>query len=163
VLVDDQVRQRHGLAKLLGAAAQGRGHDRRYLLRHGSHRGALQPLRRASRACVRRRPTADRPALLHERPGAGLQTPPPLTPPLMLPCRSPFRAGALRIAGPCTLPVLPFVFAAADRPFLRRGLPMLLGMAATFAVVATLAAVGGGWAVAANQYGRYAAMAVLAL
>ena len=36
-------------------------------------------------------------------------------------------------------------------------------MAATFAVVATLAAVGGGWAVQANEYGRYAAIALLAL
>ena len=40
---------------------------------------------------------------------------------------------------------------------------MLVGMAATFAAVATLAAVGGGWAVAANQYGRIAALALLAL
>ena len=39
---------------------------------------------------------------------------------------------------------------------------MLLGMAATFAVVATLAAVGGGWAVDANQYGRVAALVMLA-
>jgi cytochrome c biogenesis protein CcdA len=36
-------------------------------------------------------------------------------------------------------------------------------MAATFAAVATLAAVGGGWAVQANEYGRYAALALLAL
>ena len=62
--------------------------------------------------------------------------------------------GALTIVSPCILPVLPFVFARADQPFLRRGLPMLLGMALTFAVVATLAAVGGGWAVQANEYGR---------
>ena len=40
---------------------------------------------------------------------------------------------------------------------------MLLGMAVTFAAVATLAAVGGGWAVQANEYGRYAAMALLAV
>ena len=59
----------------------------------------------------------------------------------------------LTIVSPCILPVLPFVFAKAVRPFLRSGLPLLAGMAATFAVVATLAAVGG-WAVAANQYGR---------
>jgi cytochrome c biogenesis protein CcdA/thiol-disulfide isomerase/thioredoxin len=39
---------------------------------------------------------------------------------------------------------------------------MLIGMAATFAAVATLAAFGGGWAVQANEYGRYAAMALLA-
>ena len=36
---------------------------------------------------------------------------------------------------------------------------MLIGMAVTFALVATLAAVAGGWAVEANQYGRLAAMA----
>jgi cytochrome c biogenesis protein CcdA len=36
--------------------------------------------------------------------------------------------------------VLPFVFARADRPFLRNGLPLLAGMAITFAGVATLAA-----------------------
>src|ERR1700683_4757817 len=64
---------------------------------------------------------------------------------------------------PCTLPVLPFVFARADQPFLRRGLPMLLGMGLTFAIVATLAAVGGGWVVQANEYGRYIAIALLAL
>ena len=34
---------------------------------------------------------------------------------------------------------------------------------ATFAAVATLAAVGGGWAVQANEYGRYAAIVLLAL
>ena len=43
------------------------------------------------------------------------------------------------------------------------GLPMLAGMAATFAVVATLAAVAGGWVVEANQYGRFVAIALLAL
>src|SRR5271170_6539227 len=71
--------------------------------------------------------------------------------------------GVLTILSPCILPVLPFVFARADQPFLRRGLPLLLGMAATFAVIATLAAVGGGWAVQANEYGRYAAIALLGL
>ena len=71
--------------------------------------------------------------------------------------------GALTIVSPCILPVLPFVFARSERPFVRSGLPMLAGMAATFAAVATLAAVGGGWAVQANQYGRAAALAMLAL
>jgi cytochrome c biogenesis protein CcdA/thiol-disulfide isomerase/thioredoxin len=74
-----------------------------------------------------------------------------------------FAGGVLTILSPCILPVLPFVFARADRPFLRSGLPLLLGMAITFAAVATLAAVGGRWAVHANQYGRYAAMALMAL
>src|SRR5215813_9617941 len=74
-----------------------------------------------------------------------------------------YAGGVLTIASPCILPVLPFVFARADRPFVRSGLPMLVGMAATFAAVATLAAVAGGWAVEANRYGRLAAIALLAL
>ena len=74
-----------------------------------------------------------------------------------------YLGGVLTIVSPCILPVLPFVFARADRSFLRNGLPLLIGMAGTFAVVATLAAVGGSWAVAANQYGRLAALVILAL
>jgi len=74
-----------------------------------------------------------------------------------------YLGGVLTIISPCILPVLPFVFARADRPFLKSGLPMLIGMAATFALVATLAAVAGGWAVAANEYGRIAALVLLAL
>ncbi|MGU7784318.1 cytochrome c biogenesis protein DipZ [Burkholderia sp. PU8-34] len=72
-----------------------------------------------------------------------------------------YLGGVLTILSPCILPVLPFVFARADRPFARNGLPMLAGMALTFAAVATLAAVGGGWAVHANRYGRIVALAVL--
>src|SRR4029079_13236951 len=71
--------------------------------------------------------------------------------------------GVLTILSPCILPVLPFVFARADRSFSRSTLPMLAGMAATFAVVSTLAAVGGGWAVRANDAGRWAALVLLAL
>jgi len=71
--------------------------------------------------------------------------------------------GILTIVSPCILPVLPFVFARADRPFVRSTLPMLAGMAATFAIVATLAAVGGGWAVRANAIGRWAALILLTL
>lgn len=74
-----------------------------------------------------------------------------------------YLGGALTILSPCILPVLPFVFARADQPFARSGLPLLLGMAITFAGVATLAAVGGGWAVQANAYGRAGALVVLAL
>ena len=73
-----------------------------------------------------------------------------------------YLGGVLTIVSPCILPVLPFVFARADQPFLRSGLPMLVGMAATFAVVASLAAVAGGWAVQANAFGRWAALALLA-
>ncbi|MCJ7420558.1 cytochrome c biogenesis protein DipZ [Sphingomicrobium astaxanthinifaciens] len=71
--------------------------------------------------------------------------------------------GVLTILSPCILPVLPFVFARADRPFLANGLPMLLGMAATFALVATLTAVAGEWAGAANSAGRGLALAVMGL
>jgi cytochrome c biogenesis protein CcdA/thiol-disulfide isomerase/thioredoxin len=72
-----------------------------------------------------------------------------------------FLGGMLTILSPCILPVLPFVFARAEQPFLKSGLPLLVGMALTFAAVATLAAVGGAWAVHINQYGRVAALVLL--
>ena len=71
--------------------------------------------------------------------------------------------GALTILSPCILPVLPFVFARSGQPFFKSSLPLLAGMVLMFAVVATLAAVGGSWAVQANQYGRYAAILLLGL
>ncbi|MGO6678300.1 cytochrome c biogenesis protein DipZ [Rhizobium leguminosarum] len=74
-----------------------------------------------------------------------------------------YLGGALTILSPCILPILPFVFARAGQPFVRSTLPMLAGMAATFALVASLAAVGGSWAIRANEYGRLAAIVLLAL
>jgi cytochrome c biogenesis protein CcdA/thiol-disulfide isomerase/thioredoxin len=74
-----------------------------------------------------------------------------------------YLGGVLTILSPCILPVLPFVFSRADQPFIRSGLPLLAGMAITFAAVATLAAVGGGWVTQANQYGRWLAVALLAV
>jgi cytochrome c biogenesis protein CcdA/thiol-disulfide isomerase/thioredoxin len=74
-----------------------------------------------------------------------------------------YLGGVLTIVSPCILPVIPFVLARADGPFLRNGLPMLVGMALAFAVVATLASVAGGWVVSANQYGRIAALVLLAI
>ncbi|MDR6634722.1 cytochrome c biogenesis protein CcdA/thiol-disulfide isomerase/thioredoxin [Phyllobacterium sp. 1468] len=74
-----------------------------------------------------------------------------------------YLAGVLTILSPCILPVLPFVFARAEQPFVKSTLPLLAGMAITFALVATLAAVGGSWAVHANEYGRYAAIGLLAI
>jgi cytochrome c biogenesis protein CcdA/thiol-disulfide isomerase/thioredoxin len=74
-----------------------------------------------------------------------------------------FLGGVLTIVSPCILPVLPFVFAKADQPFRRSGLPLLFGMALTFACLATVATTGGGWIVRANQYGRAVSLAVLAL
>ncbi|MRW93176.1 redoxin domain-containing protein [Duganella sp. FT80W] len=73
-----------------------------------------------------------------------------------------YLGGALTILSPCILPVLPFVFARTGQPFVRSGLPLLVGMALTFALVATLAAVGGGWVVQANQYGRWIALVLMA-
>src|SRR5713101_3218421 len=81
----------------------------------------------------------------------------------MVLCALAYLGGVLTIVSPCILPVLPFVLARADRPFIRNGLPMLVGMALAFAVVATLASVAGGWVVSANQYGRVAALTLLAI
>ena len=74
-----------------------------------------------------------------------------------------YLGGVLTILSPCILPVLPFVFARSDQPFARSGLPLLAGMAITFAGIATIATLGGSWAIHANQYGRIAAMILLAL
>lgn len=74
-----------------------------------------------------------------------------------------YLGGALTLLSPCILPVLPFVFARADRPFLRSTLPLLLGMALTFTVVASLAAVGSEWVAQANQIGRWVALVLMAL
>jgi cytochrome c biogenesis protein CcdA/thiol-disulfide isomerase/thioredoxin len=74
-----------------------------------------------------------------------------------------YLGGVLTILSPCILPVLPFVFARSDQPFARSGLPLLVGMAVTFAVIASIATLGGSWAVHANQVGRWAALLLLAL
>src|SRR5271155_3157920 len=71
-----------------------------------------------------------------------------------------FVGGVLTILSPCILPVLPFVFARADQPFRRSGLPLLVGMAVAFSVVAIAAAFGGHWVVRLNQGGRYVAMLI---
>ncbi|MGO4550727.1 cytochrome c biogenesis protein DipZ [Lysobacter sp. 2RAF19] len=73
-----------------------------------------------------------------------------------------YLGGALTIVSPCILPVLPFVFARSDQPFARSALPLLIGMAATFAVVATFAAVGSEWVVQANHVGRWIALVLMA-
>ena len=74
-----------------------------------------------------------------------------------------YLGGVLTLLSPCILPVLPFVFARSDRPFLRSGLPLLAGMALMFAVVASLAAVGSRWVAQANQAGRWIALAMMAV
>jgi cytochrome c biogenesis protein CcdA/thiol-disulfide isomerase/thioredoxin len=74
-----------------------------------------------------------------------------------------FLGGALTILSPCILPVLPFIFARTEQPFVRSTLPLLIGMAGTFAALSTLAAVGGSWVVHFNNYGRLLALVLLAL
>jgi cytochrome c biogenesis protein CcdA/thiol-disulfide isomerase/thioredoxin len=74
-----------------------------------------------------------------------------------------YLGGLLTIFSPCVLPVLPFIFTRSDQSFRRNGLPILLGMAATFTLLASFAAVGGAWLVEINQYGRYAALLLLLL
>src|ERR1700683_863618 len=74
-----------------------------------------------------------------------------------------FVGGVLTMVSPCILPVLPFVFSRADQPFRRSGLPLLIGMASTFAVVAGLATFAGAWVVRANQIGRILAIIIFAL
>ena len=74
-----------------------------------------------------------------------------------------YLAGALTIMSPCILPILPFAFARAGKPFLSHGLPMLAGMTVMFAGMAALVSVGGQWAVGANDVGRSVALVLLAL
>jgi len=73
-----------------------------------------------------------------------------------------FVGGILTIVSPCILPVLPFVFSRANQPFRKSGLPLLAGMAFTFAVMASLAATAGTWIIRANEVGRYVALVVFA-
>ena len=74
-----------------------------------------------------------------------------------------FAGGVLTIVSPCILPVLPFVFSRADQPFRRSGLPLLAGMAFTFALVAAVATFAGSWIVRANQVGRWVAVAIFGI
>ncbi len=74
-----------------------------------------------------------------------------------------YLGGVLTLLSPCILPVLPFVFARAGGSFLRSTLPLLLGMAITFTVVASLAAVGSAWVAQANQVGRWVALVIMAV
>lgn len=69
--------------------------------------------------------------------------------------------GFLTILSPCILPVLPFVFAKADQPFYKNGLPLLAGMAVTFTSASLLAIAGGAWVAQANNWGRWVALVLL--
>lgn len=71
--------------------------------------------------------------------------------------------GLLTILSPCILPIVPLVFSRADRSFVRETLPMLLGLAAVFAVVASVATASADWIVKASEVGRYGAIGLLAI
>ena len=73
-----------------------------------------------------------------------------------------FLAGVLTILGPCILPILPIVFARSDRSLRSEGVPMLVGLSITFAIVATAATASASWISHANEVGRWIALALLA-
>ncbi|MCX4066819.1 cytochrome c biogenesis protein DipZ [Pseudomonas sp. S1Bt30] len=73
-----------------------------------------------------------------------------------------FLGGVLTVLSPCILPVVPFLFAGVDRT--RRSILLTLGgMALTFALIASLAAVSSEWVVRANATGRQVALIVMVL
>ncbi|QGZ59175.1 cytochrome c biogenesis protein DipZ [Paraburkholderia acidiphila] len=74
-----------------------------------------------------------------------------------------FVGGAFTVLSPCILPVVPFVFARSEEPFLTGRLPMLLGLALTFALLTGLGAAGLNGAAQLSEYGRWIALALFAL
>ncbi|MBH3340396.1 cytochrome c biogenesis protein DipZ [Pseudomonas mendocina] len=73
-----------------------------------------------------------------------------------------FLGGVLTVLSPCVLPVVPFVFAGANRS--RFSIFLVLGgMAMTFALVSSLAVVGSEWVAHANVAGRQIALLILVL
>lgn len=73
-----------------------------------------------------------------------------------------FLGGILTVLSPCILPVVPFLFAAADRT--RRSILLALGgLALTFALVSSLAVVSSEWVVQASNTGRHVALIVMVL
>lgn len=74
-----------------------------------------------------------------------------------------YLGGVLTILSPCILPVIPIIFSRSDRSFSREIVPMLGGLAAVFATVASVATVGASWIVEASEIGRFAAIALLLL
>ncbi len=71
--------------------------------------------------------------------------------------------GLLTILSPCILPIVPLVFSRADRSFTRETLPMLLGLAVVFALVASVATASASWIVSASEIGRYGSILLLAV
>lgn len=74
-----------------------------------------------------------------------------------------YLAGVLTLLSPCLVPVLPFVLARTDRPFLTGTLPFLIGLGAAFVAAAGLATLGGGVVAWLGMAGRVLALSVLAV
>ncbi|UHC20170.1 redoxin domain-containing protein (plasmid) [Methylobacterium currus] len=74
-----------------------------------------------------------------------------------------YLAGVLTLLSPCIVPVLPFVLARADRPFLTGTLPFLAGLGAAFVAAAGLATIGGGVVARLGTAGRFLGLSLLAV
>ncbi|WP_408597184.1 cytochrome c biogenesis protein DipZ [Pseudomonas sp. PLMAX] len=73
-----------------------------------------------------------------------------------------FLGGILTVLSPCILPVVPFLFAGADRT--RSSIMLTLGgMAVTFALISSLAVVSSEWVIEASNTGRHVALIVMVL
>ncbi|WP_130901768.1 cytochrome c biogenesis protein DipZ [Pseudomonas sp. Sample_23] len=73
-----------------------------------------------------------------------------------------FLGGLLTVLSPCILPVVPFLFAGANRT--RSSIFLTLaGMALTFALISSLAVVSSEWVIQASNTGRHVALLVMAL
>lgn len=73
-----------------------------------------------------------------------------------------FLGGLLTVLSPCILPVVPFLFAGANRT--RSSIFLTLaGMALTFALISSLAVVSSEWVIQASNTGRHVALFVMAL
>lgn len=73
-----------------------------------------------------------------------------------------FLGGILTVLSPCILPVVPFLFAGADRT--RSSILLTLGgMVLTFALISSLAVVSSEWVIEASNTGRHVALIVMVL
>lgn len=73
-----------------------------------------------------------------------------------------FLGGLLTVLSPCILPVVPFLFAGAQRS--RTSIVLTLGgMALTFALISSLAVVSSEWVIEASNSSRYVALIVMSV
>ncbi|WP_456024678.1 cytochrome c biogenesis protein DipZ [Pseudomonas protegens] len=73
-----------------------------------------------------------------------------------------FLGGLLTVLSPCILPVVPFLFAGAQRN--RTSIVLTLGgMALTFALISSLAVVSSEWVIQASNSSRYVALIVMSV